>query len=66
MKPVTKQLGGYLRGFARAANLPATELAALYLVLALEQAELASVGVVLTLELWLEAAQVTWRWRKSQ
>lgn len=60
-----KRAGDFARGFMRASSLSAAELAALYMVLALEQAERASVGAVLTVELWLKAATVAWQWRKG-
>lgn len=65
MSPDMKRMGDFVRGFARAAPLTAAELAALYFVLALEQAERASVGAVLTVDLWLKAAAVAWQWRKG-
>ncbi len=65
MSPEMRRAGDFARGFMRASSLSAAELSALYMVLALEQAERASVGAALTFELWLKAATTAWQWRKG-
>ncbi len=56
-------MGDYVRGFARASRLSASDLAAVYFTLAIEQAENASIvkGTVLTLELWISLARAAWQ-----
>jgi len=63
MNPVqiAKRMGAYVRGFARATNLPPADLGAVYLLLAVEQLELAARPERLTFELWQAATAAAWQ-----
>lgn len=65
MSPEMKRACLFIRGFVQAYPFSASELCAIYCVLALEQAERASSGVALTVDLWLQAARTTWQWAKG-
>jgi hypothetical protein len=56
-----KRLGQYVRGFARATNLAPKDLGAVYLLLAVEQLELAAKPEPLTFELWQAASAAAWK-----
>lgn len=61
-----KRLGMYVRGFARATDLPPEDLGAVYLLLAAEQLELAKKPERLTLELWQAGTAAAWHYIEAQ
>ncbi len=67
ISPEMARCANFIRGFIRPWPARAAELSALFMLLALEQAERATTesGEVLTLDLWLEAARQLWQWRHT-